>query len=154
MARPTPAYYTTAATAPAAESVVYGTLGQRFVAGLLDVIIVSLPFVMVSPSDAFWSEEFTTLDYVSIVVGWLYYAMMQASSWQATLGMRVMRLRVVEESTYEQISFLRATGRHFASYVSVFILLIGYLMIAFTQRRQALHDLMAGTVVVRDAQRR
>jgi uncharacterized RDD family membrane protein YckC len=48
-----------------------------------------------------------------------------------------------------RISFERATGRHFAKILSAMILCIGYLMVAFTERKQGLHDLLAGTLVRR-----
>jgi len=48
-----------------------------------------------------------------------------------------------------RISFARATGRHFAKYISAMILLIGYIMAGFTERKQALHDMITGTLVRR-----
>jgi uncharacterized RDD family membrane protein YckC len=48
-----------------------------------------------------------------------------------------------------RISFARATGRHFAKYISGVILGIGYIMAGFTERKQALHDMIAGTLVIR-----
>jgi uncharacterized RDD family membrane protein YckC len=48
-----------------------------------------------------------------------------------------------------RISFARATGRHFAKYISLLILLVGYIMAGFTQNKQALHDMIAGTLVRR-----
>jgi len=50
-----------------------------------------------------------------------------------------------------RIGFGRATGRHFAKIISGIILLIGYLMVAFTQKKQGLHDMMAGCLVVNKA---
>jgi uncharacterized RDD family membrane protein YckC len=48
-----------------------------------------------------------------------------------------------------RISFLRATGRHFAKVISIAILCAGYIMAGLTERKQALHDLIAATLVVR-----
>ncbi len=48
----------------------------------------------------------------------------------------------------QRISFLRATGRYFAKILSALILFIGFLMVAFTARKQALHDIIANTLVV------
>ena len=50
----------------------------------------------------------------------------------------------------KRISFARATGRHFAKLLSGMILLIGYIMAGLTERKQALHDMIAGTLVVRE----
>ena len=84
---------------------------------------------------------------VFFVGPWLYEAFMMSSEWQATLGKRAMSIVVIGPNG-ERISFARATGRHFAKYVSAFILFIGYIMAAFTPRKQALHDMMAETFVI------
>jgi uncharacterized RDD family membrane protein YckC len=90
---------------------------------------------------------------LSIVIAWLYSALQESSSAQATLGKRAVGIIVVDERTGEQISFAQATGRHFAKIISSCILLIGFIMAAFTQKKQALHDIMAGTLVLRAAKR-
>ncbi|HLW53506.1 MAG TPA: RDD family protein [Candidatus Angelobacter sp.] len=79
------------------------------------------------------------------VVNWLYEALLTSSEWQATLGKKMLNLRVTDEAG-NRISFARASGRHFAKYLSYF-LLIGFIMAAFTDRKRALHDIIAGTVV-------
>lgn len=84
---------------------------------------------------------------ITTVIGWLYYAIMESSSSQATLGKRALGI-VVTDSEGNRISFFRATGRHFAKFISSIILLIGYFMIAFTQKKQGLHDMIADTLVV------
>ncbi len=78
---------------------------------------------------------------------WLYEALMVSSAKQGTLGKMVFRLRVTDLNG-ARISFGRATGRFFAKILSG-MLLIGYIMAGFTERKQALHDMMAGTLVVR-----
>ena len=85
---------------------------------------------------------------LGIVLGWLYNAAMESSSLQATFGKIALGLKVTKLDG-QPISFGRATGRHFAKIISTLILLIGYLMAAFTEKKQCLHDMMAGCVVVR-----
>ena len=88
---------------------------------------------------------------VGIMVWWIYYASLESSARQATLGKLALRIKVVDPQG-GRISFGRATGRHFAKVVSGLILMIGYLMAGFTAKKQALHDMMAGCLVVdRDA---
>jgi len=84
----------------------------------------------------------------AIFAGWLYEAFMESSSYQATLGKMVCGMKVTDLSG-NRISFERATGRHFAKYLSGLILCIGYIMVGFTERKQGLHDLLAGTLVFR-----
>ena len=85
---------------------------------------------------------------VGLIVGWLYHALQESSSYQATLGKRAVGI-VVTDLDGQRISFGTATGRHFAKILSGLILLIGYIMAAFTEKKQALHDIMAGTLVVK-----
>jgi uncharacterized RDD family membrane protein YckC len=79
---------------------------------------------------------------------WLYEAFMESSSYQATLGKMIFGMKVTDLNG-NRISFERATGRHFAKWLSGMILGIGYMMVGFTERKQGLHDLLAGTLVRR-----
>jgi uncharacterized RDD family membrane protein YckC len=81
---------------------------------------------------------------------WLYEAFMQSSSWQATLGKRAFNMVVIGMNG-ERISFARATGRYFAKWISALLLGFGFVMVAFTPRKQGLHDMIAETLVVNRA---
>ena len=83
-----------------------------------------------------------------LVAAWLYFAIMESSSKQGTLGKMALGLKVTDLEG-RRISFGRATGRHFGKIVSQTILYIGFIMAGFTQQKQALHDIMAGCLVVR-----
>ncbi len=86
---------------------------------------------------------------VFVLLQWLYFAGMESSARQATIGKSVMSLRVANVEG-QPISFGHATGRFFAKIVSGMVpLAIGYIMAAFTARKQALHDLIAGTLVLK-----
>lgn len=85
---------------------------------------------------------------IEFVLAWLYYAGLESSAWQGTVGKRLMRLAVTDLYG-RRIGFGTATGRYFGKIVSGLPLFVGYLMIAFSERKQSLHDLMAGTLVVR-----
>jgi uncharacterized RDD family membrane protein YckC len=86
---------------------------------------------------------------VFFILQWLYFAVMESSPRQATFGKSVMSLRVTN-SEGQRISFGHATGRFFAKIVSGMVpLAIGYIMAGFTERKQALHDMIAGTLVLR-----
>ena len=87
--------------------------------------------------------------FVATVFGsWLYEAFMESSSYQATLGKMIFGMKVTDLNG-NRISFERATGRHFAKWLSAMVLFIGYIMVGFTERKQGLHDLLAGTLVRR-----
>jgi len=82
---------------------------------------------------------------------WLYHALMECSEWQATLGKKALGL-VVTDMAGQRVSFGRATGRHFAKIITnlaSFGMGLGYLMAGFTAKKQALHDMLAGCLVLR-----
>lgn len=87
------------------------------------------------------------IDLVSLVFGWLYFALQESSAHQATLGKRFFGMQVTDVAG-NRLTFGRATGRYFAKILSTIVLLIGFLMVAFTQRKQGLHDMVASTLVV------
>ena len=83
-----------------------------------------------------------------LIVAVVYYAAMESSATQATLGKMAMGIKVTDYDG-RRISFGRALGRLLSKIVSGLILGIGFLMAAFTERKQALHDMMASTLVVK-----
>jgi uncharacterized RDD family membrane protein YckC len=84
-----------------------------------------------------------------LVLQWLYYAWMESSEHQATLGKMALGL-IVTDLDDRRVSFARATGRFFAKIISGLIpLAIGYIMAGFTEKKQALHDMIASTLVLR-----
>ena len=84
---------------------------------------------------------------LGLILGWIYFAAMESSPTQGTLGKMALGIKVTDMEG-DRVEFGRATGRHFGKIISTIILLIGYIMIAFTQKKQGLHDIMAGCLVV------
>jgi uncharacterized RDD family membrane protein YckC len=92
---------------------------------------------------------FVFIGFVWIFAAWLYYAYMESSPNQATLGKMALGL-IVTDLQGRRISFGRATGRFFAKMVTGLIPLgIGYMMAGFTEKKQALQDMIAGCLVLR-----
>lgn len=87
------------------------------------------------------------INVVAIIVGWLYYAIMESSRWQATLGKAWMGL-LVTDLRGERVSFWRATLRYLAKWISILTLLVGFFAFVFWGRRQALHDILTGCLIV------
>ncbi|MEZ6045963.1 MAG: RDD family protein [Planctomycetaceae bacterium] len=85
---------------------------------------------------------------LGIVMFWLYFAVSESSEAQATPGKRILGIKVTGLNG-ERISFGRATGRTFAKYISGFTLMIGFIMAGFTEKKQALHDMIASCLVVK-----
>jgi len=151
---------------------IYGGFWIRLLAHLIDHIILGavaapLFFIMVLPSiiriahEAEQNQEQPSPEMVLSIVSsaflyialafvgqWLYEALLTSSSWQATIGKRVLRLKVVDEAG-NRISFGRATGRFFAKILSSMFFCIGFIMIGFTDRKRGLHDMLAATLVMK-----
>jgi uncharacterized RDD family membrane protein YckC len=77
----------------------------------------------------------------------LYFALLESSSWQATIGKKILRLQVITLSG-ERIGFWQAILRYFAKMISVLSAYVGLLMIFWTKKKQALHDKIARTCVI------
>ena len=133
----------------------YAGFLKRFAAAIIDgVLLMAVSVVIGAVMGLIYGATTVTSEGVSILgnvvgalVGWLYYATMESSAKQGTLGKLALGIKVADLSG-NQISFGRATGRHFGKLISTIFLLIGFLMVAFTSRKQALHDIMAGCLVV------
>jgi uncharacterized RDD family membrane protein YckC len=101
-----------------------------FVAGIGILILLGMIFALLAAS-------------------WIYYAGFESSAQQATLGKMALGL-VVTDMEGRRISFARASGRFFAKIITGLIpLFIGYIMAGFTERKQALHDMIASCLVLR-----
>jgi uncharacterized RDD family membrane protein YckC len=86
---------------------------------------------------------------VGAILGWLYFAYLESGEKQATWGKQMLGLYVTDLSG-NRVSFGRASGRFFGKIISGRITLwIGYIMAGFTERRQALHDMIASCLVLR-----
>ena len=126
------------------NEVQYAGFGKRFLAALLDGIIL----LIINKILGFALGGNTNLvALVGILVGWVYYAVQESSPKQATIGKQALGI-VVTDLNNQQISFVTATIRHFSKILSAIILLIGYIMVLFTEKKQGLHDMLAGTLVV------
>ena len=151
----TPAPQWGGVAAASAPAVAYSGFWRRFAAYLLDAILLNLTGALISFSMGVnpWTPgEFSGAYFLSlganIVIAWLYSAFMESSALQATVGQLALSIRVTSLDG-RRIGFGRATGRHFGQLVSVATFGIGYLMIAFTEKRQALHDMIAGCVLIK-----
>ncbi len=83
---------------------------------------------------------------LSIVANWLYHALMESSRFQGTIGKIALGI-IVTDNDGNRITFARATGRYFAKIISRMIFMIGYIIAGFTDKKQALHDIIANTLV-------
>jgi uncharacterized RDD family membrane protein YckC len=83
----------------------------------------------------------------SVISQWLYFGLSESSRWQATLGKRMLGLRVTDLEG-NRIDFQKATNRYFAKYLSALPAGLGFVKVLLAENRQALHDSLAGTLVL------
>ncbi len=127
----------------------YAGFWRRVAAALIDGILVGIVSAIVTSIAGAISDGAAVLAQILLVVAaYAYYAGMESSAYQATVGKIALGIQVTDLNG-NRISFLRALGRNLAEILSAVILLIGYIMAAFTERKQGLHDMIAGTLVVK-----
>jgi uncharacterized RDD family membrane protein YckC len=153
----------------------YAGLGRRFIAFIVDIILIILIgsvvitfFSLVNgikyayfmatgvhfsalteagSLDAAVGPVIAALGMLLIIVPWLYFAGFESSRSQATPGKVLMHL-IVTDLAGNKPTFARTTLRFFGKFISTLIIFIGFLMIAFTKKRQGLHDKIAGCLVL------
>lgn len=149
-----PATGVAAAVAALAPGTAYAGFWIRLVAYIIDAfilcVLVALLNVALGPIRGNPNSGHSFLLVVlTLALETAYFGGLWSSVLQATLGQRVCGLKVVSAADLSRISFGRAVGRFFGMWLSGLILFIGFLMIAFTDRKQGLHDVIAGTFVVK-----
>ncbi len=146
---------------------IYSGFWRRFVAFIIDMLIVSIPTALLfipvlgtqlagveTPDQlsqmqlGFLGLTFISWQFFSLLITWLYFAILESGAKQATWGKRLLGIKVIT-TTGERMSFGRATGRFFSKSLSYAIVWIGFIMAGFTSRKRALHDMIAGTYVVK-----
>lgn len=134
----------------------YAGFWNRFAAVFIDGLILgfggsilNLPFLIAKGMSNLTSYPFWIIFdfFLSLVMGWLYCTLLESSSKQATIGKMAVGI-IVTDLNGDRISFGRANGRWWGKAISFLILGIGYIMAGFTKKKQALHDIMADTLVV------
>lgn len=153
----------------------YAGFWMRFVAYLIDGLIIgTIQFVAIMPFLAILGigaadniQEMESMDeaeamsmvggmmamgftfqIVFFVIATLYFAILESSSKQATVGKMVLGLQVTDVNG-NKLDFVKALVRNLCKFISSAILMIGYIMAGFTEKKQALHDIIANTLVVK-----
>lgn len=136
----------------------FGGFWLRFFALLIDTVIVAIiRFAVVFATILAITSGDIDIDessgmviglIIGFLVDWIYFAAGESGHSQGTVGKRAMSLAVTDLNG-DRITFGRASGRYFSKILSGLFFGIGYLMVTFTEKKQGLHDMMAGTLVVR-----
>lgn len=147
---------------PAAAPVAYAGFWLRAFAWIIDMLVLGivvgililnplLPRAGISPDNVramFNSNnpQVLAINLLVLMAEWCYFALLESSAWQASLGKKALGLYVTDLRG-NRLSFARASGRYFGMILSTLSLGIGYAMAGFTPKKQALHDLIAGCLV-------
>lgn len=135
------------------NSKVYAGFWIRFTAYIIDSMILGMIgfgvglFLGIASAVGSFKMPDLLATLLGSIIGWLYFAGLESSTNQATFGKMLLGIKVIDQ-TGNRISFARATARYFAKILSGITFCIGYIMVAFTNQKQALHDIIANTYVI------
>jgi|GEM_PF-405802 len=135
------------------QTMQYAGFWKRVAAFVIDFVIIAICSIPVTfIFYAYFSNDEPSVaerkvQGMGLAFAWLYFALMESSVYQGTIGKMFLGIKVTDLNG-NRIGFGRATGRHFGRLLSVLLIFIGYIMVAFTQKKQGLHDIMAGCLVV------
>lgn len=115
---------------------------------LICIAVFSLLIILRNGADMEIIKQ--VMPWIVLIVFVMYFSIMEASSKQATLGKMVFGLKVADIDG-NRISFLRALGRNTAKLLSI-LSIIGFLMAAFTKKKQTFHDILLGCLVIKDTE--
>jgi len=137
---------------PDADVQPYAGFWLRFAAYLIDSIVLfviqmalAAAVILMDPGDL---RAFLNVAPVGWALTWAYFAVLESSPLQGTVGKHALGLYVADVYG-DPIGLGRASARYLLKLLSTFLLMAGWIMAAFTPRKQALHDLVARTVVLR-----
>ena len=132
--------------------VAYAGFWRRFAAYWIDfAVLLGVQLVIASGVFIFAPDDLRTVANiapVSSVIGWAYFALLESSPARGTLGKLALHL-VVGDVHGDPITFRRASARYWLKVLSTLTFGVGWLLAAFTPKKQALHDMLAGCLVLR-----
>ena len=135
---------------------IYAGFWKRVAAYIIDAVVLAvggyvIGLIVGGPLAAGGVRDVGALESLGNLLGavvvWLYHALLESSTAQATVGKMVLGI-IVTDLEGARLSFGRASVRFFGRILSALILGIGLLMVGFTRRKQGLHDMIAGCLVV------
>ncbi len=134
---------------PSTPSASYAGFWLRVAAALIDAFIFGLVSgVLVFVYSLFSSANTEVLLNITYLIVWILYFPFMESRGGATFGKKLVGIRVLNANG-EALSFGRSLARSFSKFISATIFMIGFIMVGFTEKKQGLHDIIAGCVVVK-----
>ena len=124
--------------------------GRRLIAYTIDCGILGFIYYLLNKF-VLDGQDFSIQFFLYNLIALLYFSVLESSARQATIGKSILKLKVCDMYG-ERLSFVRALIRNLVRYVNMFIFSIGYLPILFTKKQQGLHDMVARSLVVDEAE--
>lgn len=106
-------------------------------------VVLQLTGIFVFSSQVLFGSQFV----LRLLANWLYFSVLESSPWQASVGKRILGI-VVTDLNGKKLSWGRAATRELCKFLSSFPLGAGFLKIGFSPEKRALHDSLAGTIVI------
>ncbi|MGB0934951.1 MAG: RDD family protein [Alphaproteobacteria bacterium] len=128
------------------KNIRYAGFWLRVAASIIDLVI-NLPWIV--PLILLSEHMPLIVGEISVMIFWLYYSLFECSKLQGTPGKRALGIRVVDKEL-ERLTWAESTLRFMCKSFSTLTLWIGYIMVAFTSKKQGLHDKLAKTYVIVD----
>ncbi|QDE41246.1 RDD family protein [Luteibacter pinisoli] len=152
----------------------YAGFWLRFGAWVIDYIVITVPSTFIAMAMGFqhaittlfqqmetnqaaamsaYLDEVRPISYIVLLIGFAYYVLCESSKWQGTLGKLAVGIRVTDTSG-QRLTLGRAAGRNLirlanaVPFLSVFLPMVFYVTAAFSERKQGIHDMLAGTYVL------
>jgi uncharacterized RDD family membrane protein YckC len=122
----------------------YSGFFRRFIASIIDIFVIILFIVFVQFILGIMDGLFFNI--IIFLVVWSYFAFQESSTRKGTVGKQAMNL-IVTDIDGNKISFTQATKRFLGKFLSAAPFFAGFLLIFLTKKKQALHDIIAKTLV-------
>lgn len=128
---------------------------ERLGARLIDLIIIAvlcfslvvIPLVIVKIVSGIEFSE-SQWNMLGLAIAWFYYGLLQSGKNQSTIGQRILRIKILSLDG-SQVCFATASLRYFLNWLNILTIFIGYILFFFSNKKQCLHDLLSGCVVVK-----
>jgi len=132
-------------------SISYAGFWLRVAANIIDSFILSLVFTLINFL-VFWffapNSLLLLMNIFYSTISFIYFSLMESRG-GATLGKKMVGIKV-SNANGGPVEFLRSLGRNLAKIISALILMIGFMMVGFTKKKQGLHDIITSCVVIKD----
>jgi len=122
----------------------YSGISRRLIASIIDIFVIILLFMFLELITETLDE--TSFYILFVLTMWAYFVFQESSTLKSTVGKQAVNI-IITDLNGNRISFTQATNRFILKILSIIPFFAGLLLILFTSKKQAFHDIVAKTVV-------